>query len=44
MGGVLNEDTPDSPTPIDVRAQLWEHGIRTPGDMPTLISELQAVG
>ncbi len=43
MGGVLNEDIPESPTPIDVRPQLWEHGIRTPDDMPTLISELQAV-
>lgn len=44
MGGVLNEDIPESPTPIDVRSQLWEHGIKTPDDMPTLIGELQAIG
>lgn len=43
MGGVLNEDTDDSPTPIDVRPQLWEAGIRTPDTMPGLIGELQAV-
>lgn len=43
MGGVLNEDVADSPTPVDVRPQLWEHGIRTPDDLPTLVSELQGV-
>lgn len=43
MGGVLNEDTDDSPTPVDVRPQLWAVGIRTPDTMPGLIGELQAV-
>lgn len=42
MGGVLNEDTEDSPTPIDVRPQLWDAGIRTPDTMPELIGELQS--
>ena len=44
MGGVLNEDVPESPTPIDVRPTLWEAGITTPDSMPSLISELQAAG
>ncbi len=43
MGGVLNEDTDDSPTPIDVRPQLWAAGVKTPESMPGLITELQAV-
>ncbi len=43
MGGVLNEDVEDSPTPVDVRPQLWQAGIRTPDSMPGLIGELQSV-
>ncbi len=44
MGGVLNEDEDDSPTPVDVRAHLHEHGIRTPEDLPELIRQVQTVG
>jgi len=40
MGGVLNEDIEDSPTPVDVRADLWDQGIQTPEDFPTLIAQL----
>ncbi len=43
MGGVLNEDTADSPTPVDVREALWQQGISTPGDLRTLIEQLGAV-
>ena len=42
MGGVLNEDADDSPTPIDVRSDLWEHDIQTPDDVATMIELLQA--
>ena len=44
MGGVLNEDVPDSPTPVDVRPDLWEHGIKTPDDLQSLVRELEQTG
>ena len=40
MGGVLNEDIEDSPTPVDVRHELWAQGIQTPEDFPSMIAEL----
>ena len=41
MGGVLNEDDDDSPTPIDVRGQLKAEGIQTPDDLPALIAAMR---
>lgn len=43
MGGVLNEDIPDSPTPVDVKPDLWSLGIRTPQDPATLVRVLQEI-
>lgn len=43
MGGVLNEDIEGSPTPVDVRPELWQQGIHTPDDLSSLVSQLQQV-
>ena len=43
MGGVLNEDIEDSPTPVDVREDLWKRGIQTPQDFPALVEQLRSV-
>jgi methylmalonyl-CoA mutase cobalamin-binding domain/chain len=40
MGGVLNEDVDGSEIPIDVRADLNDGGIRTPGTIDRLIDAL----
>ena len=40
MGGVLNEDVGDSEVPIDVRADLNETGIETPGSIDRLVDAL----
>jgi methylmalonyl-CoA mutase cobalamin-binding subunit len=40
MGGVLNEDVEGSPTPVDVRAELRNLGIQTPGGVDELIFEM----
>jgi methylmalonyl-CoA mutase cobalamin-binding domain/chain len=40
MGGVLNEDVDGSEIPIDVRADLNESGIETPGTIDRLIDAL----
>ena len=37
MGGVLNEDMPSSPAPVDVTRQLNDLGIRTPPDIDDLL-------
>lgn len=37
MGGVLNEDMPSSPAPVDVTSQLNDLGIRTPPDIDDLL-------
>lgn len=42
MGGVLNEDVSGSALPGDVRGGLNALGIRTPGDVPRLLTELRA--
>ena len=44
MGGVLNEDVAGSPTPRDVRPQLWELGIQTPEDLQELVRQVEMVG
>ncbi|HET8813710.1 MAG TPA: cobalamin-dependent protein [Solirubrobacterales bacterium] len=40
MGGVLNEDVDGSDVPIDVRADLNENGIETPGSIDRLVDAL----
>jgi methylmalonyl-CoA mutase cobalamin-binding domain/chain len=40
MGGVLNEDVEGSDVPIDVRADLNENGIETPGSIDRLVDAL----
>jgi len=40
MGGVLNEDSPDSPSPVDVTEKLNGLGISTPLNIHTLIDAL----
>jgi methylmalonyl-CoA mutase cobalamin-binding subunit len=40
MGGVLNEDVEGSDVPIDVRADLNEKGIETPGSIDRLVDAL----
>lgn len=40
MGGVLNEDIEGSDVPIDVRADLNEKGIETPGSIDRLVDAL----
>jgi len=41
MGGVLNEDKPEAPAPIDVTSQLNELGIVTPAEIDGLLAYLQ---
>jgi methylmalonyl-CoA mutase cobalamin-binding subunit len=42
MGGVLNEDSPDSLSPVDVTEKLNTLGIATPGNIHTLIDALMS--
>jgi methylmalonyl-CoA mutase cobalamin-binding domain/chain len=42
MGGVLNEDVDGSEIPIDVRGDLAQIGVSTPGGIEQLISEIGA--
>lgn len=41
MGGVLNEDMPSAPAPVDVTSQLNELGIMTPPEIDGLLAYLQ---
>ncbi len=41
MGGVLNEDLPDAPAPVDVSDDLAALGIETPADIAALLQDLQ---
>jgi methylmalonyl-CoA mutase cobalamin-binding subunit len=41
MGGVLNEDKPGAPAPVDVTSQLNELGIVTPAAIDDLLAYLQ---
>ncbi len=41
MGGVLNEDMPEAPAPVDVTSQLNELGIVTPAEIDGLLAYLQ---
>ena len=41
MGGVLNEDTEGSPTPVDVQDDLNRLGVATPRDIVELISAIE---
>lgn len=40
MGGVLNEDSPESDTPVDASQELNDLGILTPGDINGLLAAL----
>lgn len=40
MGGVLNEDSPESDTPVDASQELNDLGILTPGDIDGLLAAL----
>ena len=42
MGGVLNEDIEGSDVPVDVRQDLGNLGIRTPGSIDDLLATMEA--
>ena len=42
MGGVLNEDIEGSDVPVDVRQDLGNIGIRTPGSIDDLLATMEA--
>ena len=42
MGGMLNEDIEGSDVPVDVRQDLGNLGIRTPGSIDDLLATMEA--
>jgi methylmalonyl-CoA mutase cobalamin-binding subunit len=44
MGGVLNEDSPESESPVDVTNELNALGISTPGSIEALVEIMATIG